>query len=125
MSSSAPSSSGSSRTAVTTSPWLLASAVASFICGVLSLLCLGAFAAGLHDIWFEPAGLLGVWLYVASIACGVIGVVLGHLARARLVAPHSGNARLATAGLVLSYGGILLSLAFYVLVLLAVTQMRS
>lgn len=110
-----PPSSGGSQVTVTTSLWLLVSAVASLICGVLSLLCLGAFAAGL----------LGVWLYVASIACGVIGVVLGHRARARRAATHSGNAALATAGLVLSYGGVLLSLAFYVLVLLAVTQIRT
>jgi hypothetical protein len=67
--------------------------------------------------------LLGVWLDVASLACGVIGVVLGHLARR--AAPHSGTAALATAGLVLSFGGVLLFLAFYVLAMLAVTQMRS
>lgn len=124
-SASPPPSSGGSRAAATTSPWLLASAVASLICGALSLLCLGAAAAGLLGVWYDFTGHVGVWLFIAGIASGVIGVVLGHLARARRAAPHSGHAALATAGLVLSYAGMLLILVFYVvLVLLALHQMR-
>jgi hypothetical protein len=124
-SASPPPSSGGSRAAATTSPWLLASAVASLICGVLSLLCLGAAAAGLLGVWYDFTGHVGVWLFIAGIASGVIGVVLGHLARARRAAPHSGHAALATAGLLLSYAGMLLILVFYVvLVLVALHQMR-
>jgi hypothetical protein len=124
-SASPPPSSGGSRAAGTTSPWLLASAVASLICGVLSLLCLGAAAAGLLGVWYDFTGHVGVWLFIAGIASGVIGVVLGHLARARRAAPHSGHAALATAGLLLSYAGMLLILVFYVvLVLVALHQMR-
>jgi hypothetical protein len=120
-----PPSSGGSRAAATTSPWRLASAVASLICGALSLLCLGAAVAGLLGVWYDYTGHLGVWLFVAGIASGVIGVVLGHLVRARRAAPHSGHAALATAGLVLSYAGMLLILAFYVvLVFVALHQMR-
>jgi hypothetical protein len=51
--------------------------------------------------------------------------VFGHLGRARRAAPRSRHAALATAGLVLSYGGLLLSLAFYALAMLAVLQMPN
>jgi hypothetical protein len=125
-------SSGGFQAAVTTSPWLLASAVASLIFGGLSLLCLGAFAAALLGVSVYLAallatGLLATWLPVASIAFGVIGAVLGRVARARRGALSRSGTALATAGLVLSCGGLLLSLAFYGLLLWSFSQwpMRS
>jgi hypothetical protein len=76
---------------------------------MISLLLLGATLAGLlHGVSFAP-----------SIACGVLGVVLGHLARARRAAPGSSGVGLATAALMLNYGGIFLPLALFVLIVLA------
>jgi hypothetical protein len=49
--------------------------------------------------------------------CGVSGVALGH--RAHRAAPGSSDAALAMAGLLLSYGGIILTLAPTVLIVLA------
>jgi hypothetical protein len=89
--------------------WLLASAVASVFFGIVSLLLLGASSAGIL-----PPGVS----YAPSVACGVVGVVLGHLARARRAAPDRSDAVLATAGLVLSYGGTFLSLALFALIVL-------
>jgi hypothetical protein len=120
---SAPPSSGGPQAAATAGPWLLASAVASLIFGILSLLLIGlfffwVFVAGRLPVWVYEGPLL-VWVYAASVACGVIGAVLGHLARAHPPAPRSRHAALTVAGLVLSYGGTLLSVGFYVLVYLA------
>jgi hypothetical protein len=120
-------SSGGFQATVTTSPWLLASAVASLICGGLSLLCLGVFAAALLGVSVYLAALLAAWLPIASIAFGVIGAVLGRVARARRAALGRSGTALATAGLVLSCGGFLLSLALYALLLWSFSQwpMRS
>jgi hypothetical protein len=127
MSSSDLPSSGGFQAAVTTSPWLLASAVASLICGGLSLLCLGVFAAALLGVSVYLAALLAAWLPIASITFGVIGAVLGRVARARRAALGRSGTALATAGLVLSCGGFVLSLAFYALLLWSFSQwpMRS
>lgn len=115
MSPSAPPSSGGSQAVVTTSPWLLASAVASLICGLLSLLFDGAFGAGfLPGVLLAPSAVDSV--IAGAVTCGAIGVVLGHLARARRAALGSRGAALATAGLVLSYIGALLPLAFFGLI---------
>ncbi|HEX8033730.1 MAG TPA: hypothetical protein VF510_07780 [Ktedonobacterales bacterium] len=109
MSQSPPPSPDGPRAAATAVPWLLASAVASVIFGIVSLLLFGASFAGiLRGVSFAP-----------SFACGVIGVVLGHLARARRAAPGNSDTVLATAGLVLSYGGTILSLALFALIGLA------
>jgi len=120
---SAPPSSGGPQAVATAAPWLLASAVASLIFGILSLLLIslvffGVFAAGRLPVWVIESP-LPVWVYAASVACGVIGAVSGHLAGARPIAPGSRHAALAVAGLVLSYGGILLSVGFFALVHLA------
>ena len=135
MSSSDLPSSGGFQAAVTTPPWLLASAVASLICGGLSLLFFGVFAAALLGVSVYLAALLAVWLPdaiigwlpIASFALGVIGAVLGRVARARRAALGRRGTVLATAGLVLSCGGFLLSLAFYALLLWSFSQwpMRS
>ena len=118
----------SPQAAATTSPWLLASAVASLICGVPQpALPRGRCRGSPWTSGFYPTRVtLAYGSSSQALPSGVIGVVLGHLARARRAAPHSGHAALATAGLVLSYAGMLLILAFYVvLVLVAVHQMRS
>ncbi len=96
--------------AATTAPWLLATAVASLLCGILSLLLFGAYTAVIFSLhgWFFLLG----WFFALSVACGVMGVVLGHLARAGRAMLGSSGAVLATAGLVLGYGGTLLPLAF-------------
>ena len=122
MSSSDLPSSGGFQTAVTTPPWLLASAVASLICGGLSLLFFGVFAAALLGVSVYLAALLAAWLPIASVACGVIGAVLGRVARARRAALGRSGTALATAGLVLSCGGFLLSLALYALLLWSFSQ---
>ncbi len=96
---------GGPQVVATATPWVLASAVASLIFGILSLLLIGPYFAGI------VRGLP----FAASFVCGAIGVVLGHLARARRAAPGSSDAALATAGLVLSYVGALLSLALFLL----------
>jgi hypothetical protein len=49
-----------------------------------------------------------MWSFIPSLACGAIGAAFGHLARR--VTRRSSDAGLATAGLVLSYGGALLSI---------------
>jgi hypothetical protein len=90
-------------------------AVASLIFGILSLLLLGALVSPFLGVY--AADVLGIWPYPTGFACGVIGVVLGHLGRR--IAPGSRGAALATAGLVLSYGGTLLFLALNVLIYLA------
>jgi hypothetical protein len=97
-------------------PWRLASAVTSLILGILSLLLFGAY---ITVIFFSQGWLflLG-WFLAIGVACGVMGVVLGHSARARRAALGSRGAMLATAGLVLSYGGTLLPLAFLALTVL-------
>jgi hypothetical protein len=99
-------------------PWLLASAVASLIFGVLSLLLIGVFL-GITFSGLSSAGLPLVQCYVASVVCGIMGAVLGHLARTHRDAPRHSNSALAIAGLVLSYGGILVALAFEALVYVA------
>jgi hypothetical protein len=66
--------------------------------------------------WYV-VGDLGVWSLAPSMLCGVSGVTLGH--RARRAAPGSSDAVLAMAGLLLSYGGIVLTLAPMVLIVLA------
>ncbi len=116
MSPSVPPSSESPRIGATTAPRLPASTIASLIFGALSLLLLGAF---FFDLYVER--LLPGWFYVGSVVCGVIGAVFGHRARAHRAAPGSRNAALAVTGLVLSYGGVILSLGFVALVLLALT----
>lgn len=78
-------------------------AVASLLCGILSLLLIGLILAGLFP---------STWSFVPSFACGAIGVMFGHLARR--VTRRSSAAGPATAGLVLSYGGALLSIALVV-----------
>ncbi len=101
----------------TAAPWLLASAVASLICGMLSLLLFGALCAGIFypsGVFFAPNAEDGV--VACGVTCGVIGAVLGHLARR--AALGSRGAVLARAGLVLSYGGTLLPLAFLALIVL-------
>jgi hypothetical protein len=103
--------------ASTRASWRLAAAVASLVCGILSLLLLGAFVSPFIGVY--SAGLLGIWPYPASLACGLIGALLGHLARARQTAPGRRQAAFATAGLVLSYGGILLCVAPYALIYVA------
>jgi hypothetical protein len=103
----------------TTAPWLLASAIASLICGMLSLLLFGALCAGIFypsGVFFAPNSENGVFAF--GLTCGVIGVVLGHLARTRRAALGSRGAMLARAGLVLSYGGTLLPLALLALIVL-------
>lgn len=82
-------------------------AYASLILGVLSLVL---------GIWYAIAGLRGL-PFAISFVVGVIGVIIGHLARAqvrRTDAPRS-LAYVATAGLALSYAGAILSLALFVL----------
>jgi hypothetical protein len=106
-----------SQAAATSARWWLATAVASLICGILSLLLFGAYFAGIFTL---PEGwlfLLG-WFLALSLACGVLGVVLGHLACAGRAALRRGGAVLATAGLVLSYGGTLLPLVSIALIYL-------
>ena len=97
------------QTAATTAPWLLAIAVASLLCGILSLLLFGAYLAIVFYL-YRWIFLLG-WFFALGIACGAMGVMLGHLARARRAALGTRGAVLATASLVLSYGGMLLPLA--------------
>ena len=104
---------GHPRAAATAAPWLLAAAVASLSGGILSLVLFGAYVAGVFGVWSYAANPFGVWSYFASVTCGVIGVVFGHLARARRAAPGSRHTTLAMAGLVLSYGGTLLPLALF------------
>lgn len=82
-------------------------AYASLILGILSLVLGG---------WYAIAGLRGL-AFAISLVVGVIGVIIGHLARAqvrRTDAPRSLE-YVATAGLVLSYAGAILSLALLVL----------
>lgn len=98
--------------------WLLAVAVASLSSGLLSLFLFVAYIAGVFGVWSYAANPFGVWSYFASVTSGVIGVMLGHLARARRAAPGSRHAALATTGLALSYGGALLALAFEAVVAL-------
>jgi hypothetical protein len=117
------SSSGDPHAGATAAPWLLASAVASLIFGSLSLLLISlyffvVFVAGPLPVWVYEGPLL-VRVYAASVACGVIGAALGHLARARPAAPRSRQAVLAVAGQVLSYGGTVLSVGFLALVYVA------
>jgi hypothetical protein len=88
----------------------------SFLLGVASANLLGGWS---FLLGVASANLLGGWSFYLSVACGVIGVVLGHLARARRAAPGNRSTVLATAGLVLSYGGTLLSLALIALIFLA------
>jgi hypothetical protein len=98
---------GGRHLAAAAAPWWLAASVASVLCGILSLLLIGASTAGLL-----PSG----WSFAPSFACGVVGVALGHLARR--AAPGSSETALATAGLVLSYGGVLLSVALFAVIAL-------
>ena len=82
-------------------------AYASLILGLLSLVLGG---------WYAIAGLHGL-AFAISFVVGVIGVVIGHLARAqvrRAGAPRSLE-YVATVGLVLSYAGAILSLALFAL----------
>jgi hypothetical protein len=93
-----------------TALWLLATAVASLLCGILSLLLFGAFLADIFYLqgWF----FLLWWFFALGVACGLTGVVLGRVARTRRAALGRCGAMLAEVGLVLSYGGMLLPLAF-------------
>jgi hypothetical protein len=121
-----PPSPSSPQAAATAAPWLLAAAVASLICGILSLLFLGACSISfLPSGWsFAPSAAFRLFPFsgITSVACGVIGIVLGHVARTRRAAPGSNDAALATAGLVLSYGGTLLCLALYALLVISLTR---
>ena len=88
--------------------WALAAGVASVMLGILSLLLIGAYSVGI--VRRLP--------YAASFACGIVGAVLGHVARAqaRHAAADSSTAPLALVGLVLSYVGVFLSVAIFALV---------
>lgn len=82
-------------------------AYATLILGIASLVLGG---------WYAIAGLQGL-PFVVSFVVGVIGVVIGHLARAqvrRTDAPRS-LGYVATAGLALSYAGAILSVVLFVL----------
>lgn len=82
-------------------------AYASLILGILSV-ALGG--------WYAIAGLRGL-PFAISFVVGVIGIILGHLARAqarRTGAPRS-LAYVATVGLALSYAGAILSLGLFAL----------
>jgi hypothetical protein len=84
-------------------------AYASLILGILSLVLGG---------WYAIAGLHGL-VFAVSFVVGVIGVILGHLARAqvrRTDAPRS-IAYVATAGLALSYAGAILSVVLFALLM--------
>ncbi|HEU4783056.1 MAG TPA: hypothetical protein VFS83_06945 [Ktedonobacterales bacterium] len=90
-----------------TSPARAVLAYASLILGILSV-ALGG--------WYAIAGLRGL-PYAVSFVVGVIGVVIGHIARAqvrRTGAPRS-LAYVATVGLALSYAGAILSLGLFAL----------
>jgi Na+/glutamate symporter len=82
-------------------------AYASLILGILSLVLGG---------WYAIAGLRGL-PFVVSFVVGVIGVVIGHLARAQM--RRAGAPRrleyVATVGLALSYAGAILSLGLFAL----------
>jgi len=82
-------------------------AYASLILGILSLVLGG---------WYAIAGLHGL-PFAISFVVGVIGIVVGHLARAQV--RRTGASRsleyVATVGLVLSYAGAILSLVLFVL----------
>ena len=90
-----------------TSPARPILAYASLILGIVSL-ALGG--------WYAIAGLRGL-PFAISFVVGVIGVVLGHLARAQI--RRGGASRsleyVATTGLALSYAGAILSIALFVL----------
>lgn len=83
-------------------------AYATLILGIVSLVLGG---------WYAIAGLQGL-PFVVSFVVGLIGVVIGHLARAQVRhlsdAPRS-LGYVATAGLALSYAGAILSVALFVL----------
>ncbi len=90
-----------------TSPARPILAYASLILGIVSL-ALGG--------WYAIAGLRGL-VFAVSFVIGVVGVVIGHLARAqvrRTNAPRS-LAYVATVGLTLSYAGAILSLGLFAL----------
>jgi hypothetical protein len=90
-----------------TTPWVLAAA--SILSGILSLLLLGV----------SFTHLLRGWSFAPSIACGVLGVVLGYLARSRSAVLGNRGTVLATDGLVLSYAGTLLPLALFAFIVLS------
>jgi hypothetical protein len=56
--------------------------------------------------------------YAASFVVGAIGIVVGHLARPPLRSARAvgGQSQIATAGLVLSYGGAILSIGLFLLI---------
>jgi hypothetical protein len=90
-----------------TSPARPILAYASLILGILSLVLGG---------WYAIAGPRGL-PFVVSFVVGLIGVVIGHIARAqvrRAGGPRS-LAYVATTGLALSYAGAILSLALFAL----------
>jgi hypothetical protein len=98
-----PHSPSNPQTAARARPGVRVMAVVSLLCGILSLLLIGLILAGLFP---------SAWSLAPSLVCGAIGAAFGHLVRR--VARRSSDVRLATAGLVLSYGGALLSIALVV-----------
>ena len=100
-----------------TSPARPILAYASLILGILSLVLGG---------WYAIAGLRGL-PFAISFVVGVIGVVLGHLARAQI--RRGGASRsleyVATTGLALSYIGAILSIALFVVLSLVTTGSPS
>jgi hypothetical protein len=83
--------------------WARVAAVASLLGGFLSILLISLILAGLFP---------SEWSFVPSLACSAMGAVLGHLARR--ATRRSSDTVLATAGLVLSFGAALLSIALFV-----------
>ena len=62
-----------------------------------------------------PADGLAVAAFTVSlVGLHIVGVVLGHLALARIAETGRGGRGLATAALVIGYGGLVLSLAWWI-----------
>jgi len=98
-----PSPSSDPQAAAKAQPWVQVPAVASFLCSFLSLLLSGLILVGPFP---------SEWSFGPGLACSAMGAVLGHLARRAMC--RSSDTVLATAGLLLSYGTALLSIALFV-----------